>query len=69
MYANYHQLASQLDVIYACTFRKKSNKGIHTPRQSLGQIIKKGLTGGQKFVPRSTHTSQMRQTQVQKVIE
>ncbi|KRG03337.1 uncharacterized protein LOC6577222 isoform X3 [Drosophila mojavensis] len=47
-------------------FEKKSNKGIHTPRQSLGQIIKKGLTSGQKFVPRSTHTSLMRQTQVQK---
>ncbi|XP_064541897.1 uncharacterized protein LOC135430970 isoform X2 [Drosophila montana] len=46
---------------------KKSNKGIHTPRQSLGQIIKKGLTtGAQKFAPRSTHTSQMRQSQVQK---
>ncbi|EDW64705.2 uncharacterized protein [Drosophila virilis] len=48
-------------------YEKKSNKGIHTPRQSLGQIIKKGLTtGAQKFAPRSTYTSQMRQSQVQK---
>ncbi|XP_030557318.1 uncharacterized protein LOC115760211 isoform X2 [Drosophila novamexicana] len=54
-------------VLFSCTLRKKSNKGIHTPRQSLGQIIKKGLTNGaQKFAPRSTYTSQMRQSQVQK---